>query len=86
MLRTQNLEMFTSSCIHCKEKILNYRTFSNDTDLTYFKWKKTTKEIETKKKLKKKQVLTVKKTITVNPLTAIKELKTLIKPFFFAHS
>lgn len=69
-------------CIHCKEKILNYRTFSNDTDLTYFKWKKRTKEIETKKKLKKKQVLTVKETITVNPLTAIKELETLIKPFF----
>ena len=68
-------------CLSCNNKNINYKEFSNDSNLTYFKWKKATKEVVTKKGLTQKRVLTVKDRITTNPLEAIKELESAIKPF-----
>lgn len=69
-------------CILCKDKVLNYKEFSNDVDITYFKWGKTTKEIVTKNGQKKKQTLTVKDKITTSPLTALNELEKSLNTFF----
>ncbi|CAH2096342.1 unnamed protein product [Euphydryas editha] len=77
----RNTKCLLRECIACKDKVLNYKEFSNDSNLTYFKWKKITKEVLTKKGIKKKQVFTVKDPITTQPLTAIRELETLINPF-----
>lgn len=78
----RNAKCLLRECISCRDKNINYKEFLNDSNLIYFKWKKATKEVVTKKGLKKNQVVTVKELITTKPLTAIKELETLISPFF----
>lgn len=76
----RNEKCLLRECIYCRDKNINYKEFSNDSNLIYFKWKKATKEVVTKKGLKKNQVVTVKERITTKP--AIKELESLISPFF----
>lgn len=77
----RNPSCLLRECNSCKNKNINYREFSNDSNLTYFKWRKASKEVVTKKGLKQNKVLTVKDRITTNPLEAIKELESVIKPF-----
>nr|XP_037875642.1 uncharacterized protein LOC119630403 [Bombyx mori] len=76
-----NTKCLLRQCNFCKDKVISYKEFSNSTNLTFFQWRKTSKETVTKKALKKKQVLTVKAQVTTQPLTAIRKLKRLMCPF-----
>lgn len=78
----KNEKCLLRECISCENKILNYKEFSNNSKLTYFKWRQITKEVVTKKGVKKKQALVIKDIIKEHPLSVIQELETLIKPFF----
>lgn len=89
MIASLCCSMYNSECLRricsiCKEKVLDYKEFSNDRELEYYSWTRQNKQYVTTEKKKREISITAKSATKVTPIEAIQKLDKDL-PDFFRH-